>query len=321
MSEGPPYEVRKTWTNHLGNQSIDPLRIYTPRSIDEVVTIVRAAEAAGVGARAVGSGHSWSDVALTDGFLIKTDGLARAPAPEPDFLQPAWERRKLARVEAGIRLKELNDYLDGIGLGLSQMGGYDHQTVAGVISTSTHGSGITYGPLNDNVALARHGRLRGPGRARRACGRPHRARRLRGPPRPRPHADRRRRRLQRGRRRHRLHGDRLHGAARGPAQVPPARGARDAPVGEGPRGPRGRRGAARQRALRARLQPVQAQARVPVPRDDPQHRRRPAQPAMGQAHAQLDRGARGAAAVHLAAAQPRLARHAEPRSACCSRAR
>jgi len=150
MSE-PSYEVRKTWRNHLGNQSIDPLRIYAPRSIDEVVAIVRAAEAAGVTARAVGSGHSWSDVALTEGYLMKTDRLSRAPAREPDFFKPAWQPRTLVRVEAGIRIKELNAYLDRNGLGLSQMGGYDHQTVAGVISTSTHGSGTTYGPLNDNA--------------------------------------------------------------------------------------------------------------------------------------------------------------------------
>jgi len=53
---GLPYEHRKTWRNHLGNQSIDPLRIYSPRSIDDVVAIVREPEAAGVTARAVGSG-------------------------------------------------------------------------------------------------------------------------------------------------------------------------------------------------------------------------------------------------------------------------
>ena len=69
---GPPFEVRQTWRNHLGNQSIDPLRIYEPRSIGDVVAIVRAAEEAGVTTRAVGSGHSWSDVALTDGFLMKS---------------------------------------------------------------------------------------------------------------------------------------------------------------------------------------------------------------------------------------------------------
>jgi hypothetical protein len=146
-----PYEVRKTWRNHLGNQSIDPLRIYAPRTIDDVVTIVQHAEAAGVTARAVGSGHSWSDVALTEGFLVKTNGLARAPAPEPDFLRDAWAGGRLVRAEAGIRVKELNAYLDGLGLGLEVMGGYDHQTVAGVISTSTHGSGTRFGPMNDSV--------------------------------------------------------------------------------------------------------------------------------------------------------------------------
>jgi hypothetical protein len=145
------YEVRKTWRNHLGNQRIDPLRIYEPRTIDEVAAIVRSAEDAGVTARAVGSGHSWSDVALTEGYLLKTSGLARAPAPEPDFVRDALAGRALVRVEAGIRIKELNAYLDGIGLGLEVMGGYDRQTVAGVISTSTHGSGLRLGPMNDSV--------------------------------------------------------------------------------------------------------------------------------------------------------------------------
>jgi FAD/FMN-containing dehydrogenase len=147
----PQFEVRKTWRNHLGNQRIDPLRIYTPQSIDDVQAIVRTAREWGVNVRAVGSGHSWSDVALTDGFLLKTSGLARVPAPEPDFVRPEWAARKLVRAEGGTRIKELNDWLDANGLGLVNMGGYDHQTVAGVTSTSTHGSGTTFGPLNDQL--------------------------------------------------------------------------------------------------------------------------------------------------------------------------
>jgi L-gulono-1,4-lactone dehydrogenase len=151
MEAGLAFEVRQTWSNHLGNQSIDPLRIYTPRSIQEVRAIVREAEAAGVYVRAVGSGHSWSDVALTRGFLLKPEGMAQ-PIPEgPDFLRTDWAGRHLVQTEAGIRIKELNAYLDGRRLGLSNMGGYDHQTVAGVISTSTHGSGLEFGPLNDFV--------------------------------------------------------------------------------------------------------------------------------------------------------------------------
>jgi L-gulono-1,4-lactone dehydrogenase len=145
------YAVRETWCNHLGNQRIDPLRIYEPATIDDLSAIVREAEETGATVRAVGSGHSWSDVALTRGFLLKTGKLARPEAQEPDFVRPEWAERRLVRCEGGIRIKELNAYLDAHRLALSNMGGYDHQTIAGVISTSTHGSGITFGPLNDFV--------------------------------------------------------------------------------------------------------------------------------------------------------------------------
>jgi FAD/FMN-containing dehydrogenase len=146
-----PFDAHDSWENHLGNQSVDPLRIYEPESIEQVAAIVGEAGRTGVTARAVGSGHSWSDVALTTGFVILTRQLSRAPATEPDFLRPEWAGRHLVRVGAGIRIKALNAYLDEQGLALSNMGGYDHQTVAGVISTSTHGSGIGFGPLNDFV--------------------------------------------------------------------------------------------------------------------------------------------------------------------------
>ncbi|MDP2712480.1 MAG: FAD-binding protein [Solirubrobacteraceae bacterium] len=143
------FAVRRTWRNQLGNQRIDPLRIYEPRTVADVQAIVRLARERGVPVRAVGSGHSWSDVALTEGFLLEPTGMARVPAPEPDFLAPEWTRRRLVRAEAGARIKELNAYLDANGMGLSNMGGYDHQTIAGVTATSTHGSGIAFGPLND----------------------------------------------------------------------------------------------------------------------------------------------------------------------------
>ncbi|MBV9196946.1 MAG: FAD-binding protein [Solirubrobacterales bacterium] len=151
MDARSAFRVRHTWKNHLGNQQIDPLRIYTPSTIEDISEIVREAEAAGVTVRAVGSGHSWSDVALTRGYLVRTDALARPNSAGPDFLRGDSRERALVQTEAGIRIKELNAYLDGRGLGLVNMGGYDHQTVAGVISTSTHGSGLEFGPLNDFV--------------------------------------------------------------------------------------------------------------------------------------------------------------------------
>jgi len=143
------FETRTTWKNHLGNERIDPLRIYRPGSIADVQAIVCEARAAGVTVRAVGSGHSWSDVALTEGFLLRPGGMARVPAPEADFVRSEWAGRKLVRAEAGTRIKELNAWLDAHGMGLTNMGGYDHQTIAGVTATSTHGSGTEFGPLND----------------------------------------------------------------------------------------------------------------------------------------------------------------------------
>jgi L-gulono-1,4-lactone dehydrogenase len=106
---------------------------------------VATAKADGVTVRAVGSGHSWSDVGLTTGYLIETHGLSRPL--EPDCVRRDWAGPQLARVEAGMRLRELNRLLARRGQALSQMGGYDAQTLAGVLSTSTHGSGLDLGPF------------------------------------------------------------------------------------------------------------------------------------------------------------------------------
>jgi L-gulono-1,4-lactone dehydrogenase len=145
------YASRTRWKNHTGNQGVDPLRRYAPTTLEELVDIVNEAEALGVTVRAVGSGHSWSDVALTAGFLVETHGLNKVLDLEEDLLRERLDDTPLVQVEAGIRLRELNQRLDESRLALSNMGGYDAQTLAGVISTSTHGSGIGFGPIADSV--------------------------------------------------------------------------------------------------------------------------------------------------------------------------
>ena len=145
---------RRAWRNHLGNQSIDPLRIYAPESRDEIVAIVKAAEADGAEVRSWARAI-WSDVALTDGYLVQPHRARAAARPRASALA---RRRRLGScaMEAGMRVRELNEWLDGTDLA-SNMGGYDGQTVAGVISTSTHGSGIAFGPLADSVRVDRRG--------------------------------------------------------------------------------------------------------------------------------------------------------------------
>lgn len=140
---------RARWRNHTGNQGIDPLRRQNPQRLDELAELIRTAEAEDVTVRAVGSGHSWSDVALTPGFLVEPQGMSALL--ELEDLRPGVDPASLARCEGGARLRELNAALHERGRALRQMGGYDGQTVAGVISTSTHGSGIGLGPICDSV--------------------------------------------------------------------------------------------------------------------------------------------------------------------------
>ncbi len=146
------FRLRTGWQNHHGNESADPLRTYVPATGADVVEIVSQAENDGVTVRAVGSGHSWSDVARPGGYLVRPDGMRTALELDAELLRWSVERlQTLARVEAGMRIRELNQHLAGRGQALINMGGYDGQTVAGVVSTSTHGSGKELGPLNDAV--------------------------------------------------------------------------------------------------------------------------------------------------------------------------
>src|SRR5881227_3241404 len=75
------------------------------------------------------------------GVVDLDDGTLRSPAPE----------LSLARVLGGTHIYALNAALDAAGLALPQMGGYDGQTLAGVVATSTHGSGLAWGAFPDLV--------------------------------------------------------------------------------------------------------------------------------------------------------------------------
>src|SRR5215467_9522224 len=65
------------WRNWAGNQSARPRRVATPRSADEVADEVRKAAADGLTVRMTGTGHSFTPAAVTDGVLLRPQGLAR----------------------------------------------------------------------------------------------------------------------------------------------------------------------------------------------------------------------------------------------------
>jgi len=91
----------------------------------------------------VGAGHSFTGLALTDGRLVRLDRHARV-------LQVDRERRRVT-VQAGIPLWRLNRTLERFGLALPNLGDIAYQSVAGAISTATHGTGARFGGLATQV--------------------------------------------------------------------------------------------------------------------------------------------------------------------------
>ena len=56
-----------------------PQQIFQPSTLDELVAIVRQAEAANLTVHAVGSGWSFTDVMTATGYMVRTDNLNGTP--------------------------------------------------------------------------------------------------------------------------------------------------------------------------------------------------------------------------------------------------
>lgn len=139
------------WKNDAGNQSCEPVEIVRPGTLEDLIDLVQRAEREGRTVRAAGARHAWSDVALTDGIMVEPDHLSNVERADPATLRPQSTGVNLVWVGSGTHLHTLNPALEKVGLALRNMGGYDAQTIAGVISTSTHGSGLAFGPFPDAV--------------------------------------------------------------------------------------------------------------------------------------------------------------------------
>ncbi len=101
-----------------------------------------------MGARRVkvaGSGHSFTDIACTDGVMIDMTAMRRVLAVDGNEVT----------VEAGITLHDLGEELRSRGLAMENQGDVDPQTLAGAISTATHGTGAGYGNLSSQVTGVR----------------------------------------------------------------------------------------------------------------------------------------------------------------------
>jgi L-gulono-1,4-lactone dehydrogenase len=125
--------VAETWRNWSGDQRCSPVAIVRPHDRDGLATAVVVAAEAGHTVSVAGSGHSFTEAAMTDGTMIDVAGLRGLIDADP--------ASGLVKVGAGTVLAELNEELHRLGLAMENLGDIDRQTVAGAISTGTHGTG------------------------------------------------------------------------------------------------------------------------------------------------------------------------------------
>ncbi|MBY6366661.1 D-arabinono-1,4-lactone oxidase [Rhodococcoides corynebacterioides] len=132
-----------TWSNWAGNQHSNPQHVAHPRDRADVCDLLRRAPGR---VKAVGAGHSFTGVAVTDGTLVPLDLLTGIESTRPG---PGGTTD--VTVRAGTRLRTLCALLDQRGLALTNMGDVDVQSVAGAISTGTHGTGAGFSGLAGQV--------------------------------------------------------------------------------------------------------------------------------------------------------------------------
>ncbi|MEV0945754.1 D-arabinono-1,4-lactone oxidase [Rhodococcus sp. NPDC049939] len=139
--------AQNTWRNWAGTETANPQHIATPRSVEELSALVAGAARQGQSVKAVGAGHSFTGVAVTDGILVSLDALTGVDSVIPDE-----EGGALVTVFAGTRLRALNEQLWELGLAMINLGDIDVQSFAGALSTGTHGTGAGFGGLATQVA-------------------------------------------------------------------------------------------------------------------------------------------------------------------------
>jgi FAD-linked oxidoreductase len=135
------------WRNWVGYQECEPARFVEPAGVAELAEILKTASTEGHAVRVVGSGHSFTPLVPTDGVLISLDKFTG--------LVEVDKAQARASIRAGTKLHHLGPLLWDQGLGLENQGDIDRQSIAGAVSTGTHGTGIRFGSISNQVQALR----------------------------------------------------------------------------------------------------------------------------------------------------------------------
>lgn len=147
LDQSVPFKPLKRYLHHTWAQTFfsRPEYYFQPDSIQELQKIVTLARRCRRRLCVTGFGHSPSTLTCTSSWLINLDNISRILEFDVDG------KPGLVRFEAGISLHNLNQALAGKGYTLPNLGSIDVQSLAGAISTGTHGSSLHHGLLSQSI--------------------------------------------------------------------------------------------------------------------------------------------------------------------------
>ncbi|MBS1964134.1 MAG: FAD-binding protein [Bdellovibrionales bacterium] len=134
--------MTKQIQNWSGAVRFEPAAYEVPETESALRAMVAEVNRGGGRIRVIGSGHSFSPLIRTEDRLVSLDGLQGIVETRDDGQITAW---------AGTKLWKLNDLLHGLGRGLENLGDIDRQSIAGTVSTGTHGTGKAFGSVSTQL--------------------------------------------------------------------------------------------------------------------------------------------------------------------------
>ncbi|KAJ7676685.1 D-arabinono-1,4-lactone oxidase-domain-containing protein [Mycena polygramma] len=140
----PSSSPRAKFVNWGRSYQCTPLAIFEPETEAHCELVLAKARREGRVLRAVGVGHSPSDLACTNDFMLRMTKLNK-------LLEVNTEKLYVV-VQAGITLTDLHAELGKYGLAMRNLGSISDQTLGGIVTTASHGSGITYPVMSADVA-------------------------------------------------------------------------------------------------------------------------------------------------------------------------
>ncbi len=137
------FSVKNSWVNWAGNVTAKPEYHHTPKNLQEIQELVDSCRIRGASLRVTGAAHSFSAVAQPDNDAMTLHNLRGLISYDTEAME--------ARLWGGTYLYEAAPLLEAVGMGFENMGDVQVQTIAGAVSTGTHGTGLTLGSLSNQV--------------------------------------------------------------------------------------------------------------------------------------------------------------------------